>query len=206
MSLQDLKIPDSHQLALNPDNSSQTCESVMTYSRNIAIDAFNLVCPGKKRKQRFTKLFRTLAILITAAAGIVPILLEIFPRNGTPLFSPAWISVAIAIAGVLVLLDRFGGFSTGWPRFIDAMLKIQYAITEFDLDYALIKLECSQDAPTKEQTAALIARCKKLVLLVNTIVMDETRKWGNEFKDVLNKLDQAAQKKAMSVSEKSSKQ
>jgi len=177
MSLQDLKIPDSHQLALNPDNSSQTCESVMTYSRNIAIDAFNLVCPGKKRKQRFTKLFRTLAILITAAAGIVPILLEIFPRNGTPLFSPAWISVAIAIAGVLVLLDR-----------------------------ALIKLECSQDAPTKEQTAALIARCKKLVLLVNTIVMDETRKWGNEFKDVLNKLDQAAQKKAMSVSEKSSKQ
>ncbi len=114
--------------------------------------------------------------------------------------------MAIAIAGVLVLLDRFGGFSTGWPRFIDAMLKIQYAIAEFDLDCAGMQLDCTKDALSREQTAALIARCKKLVLQVKIIVIDETRKWDHEFKDVLSKLDQAAQKKALSVSEKSSKQ
>jgi len=64
----------------------------------------------------------------------------------------------------------------------------------------------TKDALSREQTAALIARCKKLVLQVKIIVIDETRKWDHEFKDVLSKLDQAAQKKALSVSEKSSKQ
>ncbi len=204
MSSQDLKIPDN-LLTIPPDNPTQACENVMTYSRNIAIDAFNWYAREKKHKQQMAKLLRLLAILITAAAGIIPILLEMYPRNGNPLFSPAWVSVAIAIAGVLVLLDRFGGFSTGWPRFIDAMLKIQYAIAEFDLDCAQLKLDCSEEIPPKDQTAALIARCKKLVTQVNSVVMDETRSWDNEFKDVLSKLDQAVQKKAISVSGKPSK-
>ncbi len=204
MSKKDLKIPDN-LLTIPPDNPTQACENVMTYSRNIAIDAFNWYAREKKSKQQMAKLLRLLAILITAAAGIIPILLEMYPRNGNPLFSPAWVSVAIAIAGVLVLLDRFGGFSTGWPRFIDAMLKIHYAISKFDLDCAQIQLKCDKNAPAKEQTAALIECCQKLVKHVNSVVIDETRKWDHEFKDVLSKLDQAVQKKAISVSGKPSK-
>ena len=204
MSKKDLKIPDN-LLTIPPDNPTQACENVMTYSRNIAIDACNWYAREKKSKQQMAKLLRILAILITAVAGIIPILLEMYPSNGNPLFSPAWVSVAIAIAGVLVLLDRFGGFSTGWLRFIDAMLKIQHAIAEFDLDCAQIKLENSEDAQSKKQTADLIARCKELVTQVNFVIMDETRTWDNEFKDVLSKLDQDVQKKAVSVSGKSSK-
>jgi len=205
MSSQDLKIPDNQYLAIDPDEPMQACASVIAYSRNIAINAFHWYAREKKRKKFLAKLLRMSAIVITATAGIIPILLEMYPRNGNPLFSPAWVSVAIAIAGVLVLLDRFGGFSTGWPRFIDAMLKIQYAIAKFDLDCAQIQLKCDKDAPSREQTAALISCCKKLVMQVNSVVMDETRKWDNEFKDVLSKLDQTAQKKAVSVSKRSSK-
>ncbi len=52
MSLQDLKIPDSRQLTPNPDNPFKICGNVITYSRNIAIDAFNWYAWEKKRKQQ----------------------------------------------------------------------------------------------------------------------------------------------------------
>lgn len=202
MSQRDLKIPDCSRIHITSDTPHQACQNVTEYARGIAIDAFHWYAREKKRKQLYAKVLRLSAILITALAGVIPILIEMYPDSG---YSPAWASLAVAMAGLLVLIDRFGGFSTGWPRFIDAMLHIHHLIAAFDLECARIKIECAEKNPSTDQTDALIECCQQLVAHVNAVVTDETRQWDREFKDVLNKLDRAAQKRGNPAMNKPSK-
>ncbi|MEE4359880.1 MAG: SLATT domain-containing protein [Desulfococcaceae bacterium] len=196
MSKQDMNIPDLSQVSWEGGNSSESIEMIIRYSRNIAADAFNWYATEKKRKRRWVKSLRFLVILLLALGGIIPILTEIFKSPaGIPLFSPGWASVLMAAGGALVLFDRFFGLSSGWMRYTDAMMKIRVAMNIFDLEIADAKISAGE-FPGHENLKQVTERCRLLVNDVNSIVLEETRKWDNEFRDVLGKLDEQVKKTA----------
>lgn len=192
MSKRDLRIPDLGEATEN----ESPADAAVIYARGLAIDALQWYAGEKKRKQWPAKLLRALAILAMALAGIIPILTEIYKdAQGAPLISPAWASVSLAVAGTLVLFDRFFGLSTGWLRFIDAMMQIRREITAFDLDIAVFKADRPADGSDPAAVDKVFERCRELVDQVNAVIIDETGEWNREFRDALKHLDEKMKKR-----------
>lgn len=189
MSKKDLQIPDLAALPSETGAPEEYLDGVVRYTRALALDACQWYGRERRWKRTGAKAIRVLVILATAAAGIIPILTEIFRDDP---ISPAWASVALAVAGTLVLFDRFFGLSTGWLRFTNAMMKIRIAINGFDMDLAAARLAWGREGPDPRMVEEVVGRCRKLIATVNTVVLDETRQWDEEFRDALGKLDEAA--------------
>lgn len=90
---------------------------------------------AKRPKQVWARLLRFGSIMAGTIAGLIPILAQIFAKNGQPIIQPAWASVALGIAAAFVLLDRFFGFSSAWMRYIATELNIRQLTQEFNLDW-----------------------------------------------------------------------
>ena len=123
----------------------------------------------------------------------MPILTQIFTTNDVPRIDPAWSSVALAVAATCIGLDRFFGFSSGWLRYIEAQLKIRNAVQVFVIDYQMEKLVWQGAQPDLDECKRLIARAKALSTDINAIIDNETKKWADEFRDALGKLEEAAE-------------
>jgi hypothetical protein len=175
------------------DNEREASLSkVVEYAHSLAEEARDWYNQGKKSKQRSAKFLRVAAIFATAVAGIFPILTQIFTTNGVPDVDPAWASIALGVAATCIGLDRFFGFSSGWLRYIEAQTKIRNAIQIFAIDCQLEKLSWTNPTPALNQSKRLIVRAQALITEVNGIIEDETKKWANEFRDALGKLEETA--------------
>jgi hypothetical protein len=135
------------------------------------------------------------SIAMGTIAGIIPILAQIFIRDGHPLVQPAWASVALGIAAALVLLDRYFGFSSAWMRYISTELNLRQLTQEFQMDWESDKAAWLGSEPTPDQLRATFARFKAFVTQVNTIVRQETDAWIQEFQSTLKEIDEAAKTK-----------
>jgi hypothetical protein len=80
-------------------------------------------------------LLRLGAILAVAVAGLIPLIGELLKRNDKLWLSPAWATVALALAGLLIAIDRFGGYTSGWIRYVRTAQKLTSLQGEFRLDW-----------------------------------------------------------------------
>jgi hypothetical protein len=151
---------------------------------------------AKRPKQQWAMFLRVSAIGAGTIAGIIPILAQIFVRDGHPVIQPAWSSVALGTAAALVLLDRFFGFSSAWMRYVATELDIRQLTQEFQLDWESDKAAWHSAEPTPDQLRSTLARFKAFVTQVNTIVRQETDAWIQEFQSTLKQIDEAAKAKA----------
>lgn len=193
MSKRDIEIPESTPPDFEGDGD---LKNAIEYSRALALNAHDWYAGERKIKRFFAKSFRLLAILATTAAGIIPLLSQIgigksADWSGIP---PGWSSVALAAAGALILFDKFFGFSTGWLRFTNAMTHIRLAIYDFDMGLKEIKLGWAEGLAEKGETRAVLERCRTLTETVNKIVTQETQKWDEEFRKVIQKVDEAVKR------------
>lgn len=191
MSKQNLMLPDASMLTAG---DGPIADRFTAYSRAMAETAYEWYRIEKNRKGQRARLIRAGAIVFMGVSGVIPILSVIFTDNSTALISPAWASVALAIAGTLILFDRFFGFSTGWMRYINAMLAIRSAVSEFDLEVARLRNGLGEQVDETEATKA-IAQCgTALVRKVNEIIQGESGKWNNEFSSAISKMDEQLKK------------
>lgn len=191
MSRQNLMLPDA---AVLTTGDVPVADRFVVYARAMAETAYEWYRIEKNRKGRRARLIRAGAIIFMGVSGVIPILSVIFTVSGTALISPAWASVALAIAGTLILFDRFFGFSTGWMRYIDAMLAIRSAVSEFDLEIARLRNGLGEQIDETEATK-VIAQCgTALVRKVNEIIQGESGKWNNEFSSAISKMDEQLKK------------
>lgn len=152
----------------------------------------------KKRefKRFFGRFVRLAAMLITAAAGAIPIIVQIFGRDGKPAFDPSWASIALALAALLVSFDYFFGFTTAWCRYLEAQQRIARAMDEFQFDWELLRAGWAGQNPGPEPTRAALLRLKEATLRVDQLVEDETAVWVAEFKSALKVIDDAARSRS----------
>lgn len=80
-------------------------------------------------------LLRLGAILMVGVGGLIPLIGELLKRNGIPGISPAWATVALALAALLIAIDRFGGYTSGWIRYIRTAQSLTRLKGEFLMDW-----------------------------------------------------------------------
>ncbi len=143
--------------------------------------------------RRCAKCLRIGAILLTMIAGIIPLLIQMYPK--LKIFSvtigPAWASIALVIAATFVAFDSFFGYSRSWMRFITALIKIKALLEEFEISWQT-KLASLHERPIDdEHTLELLGACQHFLTEVNRIIIEETEQWKQDFQSALRKIDES---------------
>lgn len=138
--------------------------------------------------------FRVTAIIATAAAGLIPVISQLWQESGVPVVAPGWSPLLLGVAGICILLDRFLGQTSAWLRYVSASQDIGDRLRKFRFDWELLWFNLNGGQPTPEQTQQMINQCRSLVADVDKIVRDETQTWVDEFRTALKQIDLAAEK------------
>lgn len=126
-------------------------------------------------KRRWGRSLRLIAILMGVIAVVVPILAQLWPE-----VPPGLSTVAIALGAVFISLDRFFGASAGWMRFIQAEQRLTERLSQFEFDWAAIRL-ASADPTASAALSAHLELVRGVVEDVQRIVAEETNAWIEEF-------------------------
>ena len=174
----------------------ENIQQVAAYAEAQAQNAIAWYFQGRKSRRRLCQICRVLAILLTAAAGILPIVADIYPNCGV---KPLHATLSLAVAGVWVALDRFWGFTSGWVRYMQTGQQISDLLEQFRFDFGQSRLNWANGQPTLEQAQTTLVRIRTFVLQVNLVVEEETKAWAAEFAAALKAFDEQAKTLADTV-------
>jgi len=165
----------------------QSLEPLYEYVVKKANEAIKWYYRKRDPKRRLVLLLRYGAIVFIALAGILPILISIYK-----FVNAAWSSIVIALAVLMIGIDKFGGFTSGWIRYVLATQKLNQVLEEFRFGWESQKLRFKDKTLSADELQSLIKTCQETLQKVQTIVSDETLKWVAEFQSALNELEAAA--------------
>jgi SMODS and SLOG-associating 2TM effector domain 2 len=180
-----------------PDTDAASVSAIMSFSESIGTNAEAWYFGRVKVKKFGGRILRVGAIMLTTLGGLLPMISEMAraakERHEMMVFtfSPVWASVFIALAGALLLLDRFWGFTSAWVRYLTTGQKISEALATFRFDIQDCRRGWSGGRPSSEQIGYALQRCREFVGLINAIVREETNAWASEFQGTLSKIDEA---------------
>ena len=124
-----------------------------------------------------------LIISSTAAAGILPLF-----HNG-PL-KPYWISVFVAVAGALVLIDSSLTLSSSWTRYTLSAQKIERIIERFQFDWEILRASWGQRGPDSRQIGDALRLLQETALTVLQIIEHEVATGAVELRaDIRNAVE-----------------
>jgi len=193
----DIRAVTIPNLAWDSASASDSLRALVTHASDRAQEATDWYLRAKRGKRIGARLLRLGAIILTTAAGILPILQQIYVgADGKPPFAPAWASVLLALAVFLLAIDRFYGFSSAWLRYITAELQIKQARETFEIDWQGANASFAGQPPTPEQIRSVIATIRSFADQINTVVVAETTKWANDFLEVLHQIDETTKASA----------
>jgi len=197
----DLITIDFPELSWEPETAVKSLNTLYSYVMKKAIKADGWYYRKKNWKRFMGTALRYSAIVFTAVAGIFPILGTIYKVNDVPSIEPAWSAVAVAIAALMIAIDKFGGFTSAWVRYILAAQELDEIIETFRFTWEKEKLKFSSSIHSDE-IQRLIESCKTFISQINEVVQDETQKWVAEFQTALKEVDLAAKAAAKVAKEK----
>lgn len=193
--------------AWDPANAAASVQSVYQRVEAHATSVIDWYLSAKRSKRVLARAYRTGALVLGGLAGLLPIFAQM--RGGPaadskawwsfllPLVEqPAWASVFLGLAALLVLLDRFFGCSTAWMRFITTEQQVRQALHEFQLDCDMEQASWEGSQPGPEQVQKALQRCKAFMTRVDDLVRAETEKWVGEFQDAIKQVDEIAKARA----------
>ncbi len=198
---EDLKPTEFPQSSWEPKEAVLSLDKLFVYVTAKAERAVNWYYVKRDSRRRMGSLLRYGAILSTGTAGVIPLLGTIFKNNNVPWVDPAWAAMALAAAALMIAIDKFGGFTSGWIRYVLAAQQIDEAVENFRFTWELEKHKL-QLPISGEASQIMIAHCKDFLLRVQEIVREETQKWATEFQAAIKEVDEAAKAAAAAIKEK----
>jgi SMODS and SLOG-associating 2TM effector domain 2 len=191
----DLKPAPRLSLDWVPENATNALQQVHDHVLTLTEETINWYIGAKNAKRVFARSFRALSIILGAVGALLPTIGEILSDQHKSSIPAGWTAVLLGIVGILLLLDRFFGFSTGWMRYISTELHLRQIAQEFQLDWEAERSTWQGAPPSKEQIGQMMAKCKALVTQVNNIVREETSMWVQEFENAIRQIDEASKAK-----------
>jgi hypothetical protein len=143
---------------------------------------------------------RQFAIILVSLGGIFPLVGAATEQDIYGINVTNWGYIAIALAGTLVLVDRFFGYSSAWIRYITAELEIRKQIKEFEMKW---KMEtCDLDLVTVDclKGRELMKILIDFSSLIDELVKQETNSWATEFQSNIAELQKTINSKLESTS------
>ncbi|NOS88260.1 MAG: SLATT domain-containing protein [Methylococcaceae bacterium] len=187
----DLQAANSAELYWDDQNRKQSVDVVFKRAEDHALNAIDWYLYAKANKRKCAQTLRLGTIAASAIAGLLPLLSQIF-QNQLSSLSPAWTTIALGVAGVLMAIDKFFGCSNAWMRFIATEHRIRQALHEFQMDYDIAQASWAENLPTAEQAQAMLARCKTFISQVDAFILQETNEWLTEFQNAIKQKDEPA--------------
>ena len=176
----------------SPAKQQESLEKLYQFVVGECSASINWYYRKKGGKSLLGFLLRLGSILAVAVAGLIPIVGELLKRNSIPGISPAWATVALALAGLLIAIDRFGGYTSGWIRYVRTAQKLTSLQGEFRLDWEEYRRTSLEDTSGADRTKEGINLCRKFLLAVYTQVRLETDLWAQDFQQALQTVNRHA--------------
>ena len=155
----DLRPEAFPSLSWEPQEVAQSLETLYRYVEGEALKANDWYLRKKGPKRRLGQWLRGLAILLTAGAGLVPILSELWQIGRQPMIRPGWSPLLLGLAALFLLLDRFLGGTSSWMRYLAASQAIGDLLRRFRFDWTLQQAACAGQPPDAAHTERLIDLC-----------------------------------------------
>lgn len=191
----DLSTTPRLELDWTPAHSETSLNEVFHYSTSLADQSIEWYVSAKKAKQKGARRIRIASIVLGALAALFPTIVELTAKDGQYRIGAGWATVILGIAGALLLLDRFFGYSSAWMRYIVAELQLRQINQEFQMDWETERAGWQGSSPSKEQITQMLARSKAFISQVNTIIREETNVWVQEFQNTIKYLDESIKAK-----------
>lgn len=137
---------------------------------------------GFKNKAKGIRFFSLIAL---GLGGITPLLgaLPFVSKNLPDLGQCGY--VALAVAGVLLMIDNYCGYSRTWIRHVNTWLSLDKLRDEFHFDWVNLVTAATPDYSVQ------LKRLQDYVLAADEIVKNETAQWATDFQNSMTQLDAA---------------
>lgn len=170
-----------------PANSLQSIQELVELEGQKAIDWY---WSAKRWKRIPSQSIQFLALLLTAAAGLIPIIVQLAKNGGAArdFDSGPLASLCVGIAAALLGLDKAFGYSSGWTRYVLTATSMTKLLHEFRMDSVALAAAAAEP-PTMEQRAAMIQRAKEFVSAIQGMVAQETKDWATEFQSNMAQME-----------------
>ncbi|MGM0575911.1 MAG: DUF4231 domain-containing protein [Myxococcota bacterium] len=165
----------------------QLCEYVVARFE----DAITWYERKKRRMKLGAQVLRVLAIIFTAVAGILPSVSALADDAGGHV-APAWTTIAIAMAALLIALDRFYGFTPAWMRFITTMMALHRMLDRFRMEWEEVRLPREGKPASLEDAERHLDLAKGTLLRLAEAVERETADWAKDLLAVLRDIERRA--------------
>jgi hypothetical protein len=186
---EDIKPAEFPSLSWQPEEIATSVVKLYEYVTNQAERAREWYFRKRSRKRIAGYTFRLCAIIVAVIGAIIPILGGIFEENRVPGINPGWATVALTIAGLLIAVDKLGGFTSGWVRYIRTGQELSQMEEAFRFQWENGKIKRQSSDPTIEQAEEAISQCKTFLLGINEVVRKETDLWAAEFHKALTEIE-----------------
>lgn len=173
-----------------PGEASESLAHLLTYVEQEAASTIAWYWRNKRWKAKCSRLIQISAIVLTALAGIFPVVAYLLKEMKWPYPSESglWASLFVGVAAALIGIDRTFGLSSGWTRYVLTATALRKLLEEFRLDCAL--LLCKSDKnPTADEILSVVQRAKDFRLAVENAVYQETKDWATEFQNNVAQLE-----------------
>lgn len=147
---------------------------------------------NKGQKTWPSKIIRFSSVILFGLGGVFPLIGKTSKVDFT-----TWGYISIAIAGILLFLDRFFGFSSGWIRYTLTEMEInkRKADLQFQWKIEMIRIELSKELASIEKKIELMTMLKDFSKEIADLVMQETNNWAAEFQTNISELQKMASAK-----------
>lgn len=154
---------------------------------------------NQKWMKRLSKIIRLLSIVLFGLGGLIPMINSLLLENQSDLKIVNLGYIAIAIAGTLLLVDKFFGFSSGWIRFITANMEIERMIVEFEMRWKIETFGKDLENISEEEGKIMLTLLMDFVFQINEVMKQETNSWVSEFQSNLAELQESISNKTAST-------
>lgn len=152
-------------------------------------DAMAWYARNMEGKKKWGQRLRLLAILLTALAGITPMIVQLLPHEEAYQRWSLLASLFAVMGATSVGLDNYLGASSGWMRYVSAYQELNSRLEALQFGWARLAL-ASSGVPREQRLSALMDLLQGFITSVNEIVRQETQEWMAEFKGHLAVLEQ----------------
>lgn len=163
-------------------HGEENAEKMFDFARAKCQSAIVWYFSKKKMKRVLGYWFRGAPIVFIAIAGVIPVLHEIFENAQGEWTNPAWSTIAVAVAALLISWDRFGGFTSGWVRYIRAAQELTTLQTDYCIKWEASRLAGISAEDPNEHLQSQVDLCSDYLRAVDEVIKTETDKWAHEFR------------------------
>jgi len=170
-------------LTWNNSDVEKSLKDLRTYIEAETQKAIDWYWREKEPRKRMAQKIQLRALILTAAAGLAPVIVQIlrpiiryFYPGAFEFDSGPIATLLVGIAAAYIGLDRAFGYSSGWIRYVLTGTTLSKLLAEFRMDWVATDAKKGDDRPV-----ALIARAKDFVAAVQSALLQETKDWAAEF-------------------------